>query len=36
MSEGLMGDALPDIVALELGEGYRFEASSAGEGGEGD
>ncbi len=36
MSEGFKGDALPDVRALEVGEGYRLAISNRGEGGEGD
>jgi len=36
ISEGFKGDTLPDVWALEEGEGYGLEAASAGLGGEGD
>lgn len=36
MSYDFRGVALPEVVALALGDGYRLETSMAGEGGEGD
>ena len=39
MSEGFLGDVLPEMLALEVGEGYRLVGSMSGcsgEGGEGD
>ena len=36
MSDFLMGEALPEVMALDEGDGYLLEASMRGESGEGD